>query len=577
MKFTAKVILLALIAVFSGKAICAQELGNLYLEVLDPKAEVVPNGLVRLLTTDGKVLVSKSIETERLTTFREIQVGDILIEVTVPGFETLLKKFELEKGENPLTISLKIKKVEVEVTIEQSKIDRRLSEAFGGRLSRSEIDSLPEEPQDIAKELKKRYGNDLLIRVNGFLGGRIPPKKAIQSIHVSRSSFDAEYHELGNPSLNIVTKTSVSQFFGLLSVNYENSLFNARNAFEVKKLPHRNSSVSGFFTGPAGKGSSFSFSFYRFFRLQKPNIIALRSKKPINVAAESGTEARSISGEFQTNLGSKHGLRFVFGNDVNNRNNAGIGRFNLAEYGFGYRSNENKVAISSSGVFSNGFSSQFRSKISFNGEKTISNSTGFGIVVADTFNAGGRGYDNESNTDAVEVFETISTGIGRHFIKVGGELHLEARHLKSLDGSNGRFFFTSLQNYLRKEPSSFSVTRGCVDLAFIRSEMALFVQDDFRILKRLQLGVGLRYERQNHISDDNNFSPRLSAAVVLDEKARLVLRSGVGILYERFDSAKIKRVLLNDGKQRKHFIINNPRFPSVTGAGFFCKYTVKRL
>ena len=54
------------------------------------------------------------------------------------------------------------------------------------------------------------------------------------------------------------------------------------------------------------------------------------------------------------------------------------------------------------------------------------------------------------------------------------------------------------------------------------------MQDEYRIAKKMQIGLGLRYETQNHLSDTNNFSPRLSAALVLDENAKFVLRGGAG-------------------------------------------------
>ena len=540
---------------------------TLKLEILDSSSGLITQGDIRLLAEAGALIAAKEISPKQPFVFQNIDRRSIKIEVVSYGFEPFQSELDLKPGINTFTIVLKIKGVKENVEVSESENEKRLNQAFSKYLSREEIDSLPDDPREIEKELKRRYGDDLTIRINGFTGGQIPPKEMIRSIQVNRSSFDAEFHELGTPNINIITKASIPKFIGMAMFDYGNSALNARNAFAREKLPAQNRMFMGFISGPINKKSSFMASYNNFSNSRKENIIVHSPLAGDSVSEVSSTESRTFLGNVNYDIGKHHTFRLDYQNTTTRITNAGVGGFNLLERGFNVKNSVNEIKASFTGTFAKKYSNQFRARYSFNKSESLSNSQNVGVTVSQAFNIGGSGVDNSSGVNKFEAFEMVSFGAGKHVFKFGGEFHLSKREIQSSDGTNGSFFFRSLRDYVLRRPSTYVRTEGTTDLSFDRKDLALFVQDEFRIAKRMQIGLGLRYELQSRLSDRNNFSPRLSAALVLDEKAKFVLRSGAGILYQWHTDENIQRILSNDGSQRSQIVILNPGFPAPDSGG----------
>ena len=61
------------------------------------------------------------------------------------------------------------------------------SDRFSNVLLEGQIDALPDDPDEMEKVLKEMAGPGATIRVDGFRGGRLPPKSQIRSIRFSRA------------------------------------------------------------------------------------------------------------------------------------------------------------------------------------------------------------------------------------------------------------------------------------------------------------------------------------------------------------------------------------------------------
>jgi formamidopyrimidine-DNA glycosylase len=197
-------IFLILILLCFATSVFAIQISTLEIRIVDQTGDLIANSTVRLKREEKLVEeIEKAKSGEVIFSLKHH--GKYLLEVEAVGFKPKSQETEIKAAKNNLTIVLELNEIIENVKIEKDQQEKNVDEAFSGFLTRNEIESLPDSPEEIEKELKRRYGEDTIIRVNGFTG-KIPTKSQISSIKVSQSSFDAENHELGFNYVDIFTK-----------------------------------------------------------------------------------------------------------------------------------------------------------------------------------------------------------------------------------------------------------------------------------------------------------------------------------------------------------------------------------
>ena len=125
-----------------------------------------------------------------------------------------MRDVRLRPGENRREVKLAIAKLAETVDVGRDPRERASdprSDAFATVLGQAQIDELPDDPDEMEQVLKDMAGPGAVLRVNGFRGGRLPPKDQIQQIRFRRNMFAADTHEAGFVSVDITTKPGTRQ------------------------------------------------------------------------------------------------------------------------------------------------------------------------------------------------------------------------------------------------------------------------------------------------------------------------------------------------------------------------------
>ncbi|MGI8469687.1 MAG: hypothetical protein ACR2N3_14680 [Pyrinomonadaceae bacterium] len=545
-----------------------QEETSLQIILTDQESALVTQAIIKLKTNDGKSI--REINAKRSQDFilGTVKEGEYALEIQAVGFKSLTKNIEIRRGRNVLNIKLEISEIKVDVEVSPEVLERRFEEAFTRNLTVEEIEALPNNPNEIEAELKRKYGDDILIRVNGFTGGRLPPKEMIASIKVIRSSFDAEFHQIGQTIVDVKTKAGLPKIFGFFAFNFNDAAMNARNAFAPERLPARNKFLIAFLGGPIiKKKTSFIASLFAIDSFEKNNIIAVAPDRIIENKAKSGSRIFVPSIGIDHNLSKNHTLHLNYEMEKFDLTNAGVGGFNLPETGYSSKSANHRIRISESGTIRKTYVNEFRLELLESKNSLIPNTRAVSIIVLNAFTAGGAGVDNNSRERRLDLVDNLLFDRGKHSVKIGGEIELERQKSFSANGINGSFTFTSLADYLNNRPATFTRRQGTSRISLNQAQIALYAQDDIRLYRNFQIGLGLRYERQNNLKDSNNFSPRLSFIYSPSREGKIVFRVGAGVFYNWFDTQNLATILNSDGRQASDLIIRNPGYPNAFAGG----------
>ena len=141
---------------------------------------------------------------------------------------------------------------------------------------------------------------------------------------------------------------------------------------------------------------------------------------------------------------------------------------------------------------------------------------------------------------------------------------------------------------------NFNQGLGVLGLTMKTTDFNFFVQDDWRVMPRLTLNLGLRYEFQknptniaarinaalpqtaNKVDDKNNWGPRLGFAWDVKGDGKMSLRGGYGIYYGRVINSTVYNSLINTGvgvdvAQRQVTLTASnaaaPSYPNLLSAG----------
>jgi hypothetical protein len=490
------------------------------------------------------------------------------VKATAESFRTITTPFNVRRGENRTTLRLALATIEQTVVVQDQDAAGRRDNGFTQTLSQDQIDALPDDPDEMADELMRMAGPGAQIFVNGFRGGRMPPKDQIQQIRFHTNSFSAEYHDAGQIRIEVITKPGMGGWRGQTNFGFRDESLNARNYFADAKGAEQMRRYMVNFQGPIAKGkTSLSVSFDGNSSYDSRTINALSpSGGSISALAETPSAAINFMTRVEHLTGAASQLQLEYSRRQNDRDNLGVGDFDLPERAYSTDNSTDTFRVRSTNVIGKKIFSEFRFSLIDSTLSTASLSTLPAVRVNEAFNAGGAGQLGDRHAREVELAQNVDFTIGRKHSMRAGVL-FETGWWDSNQRSNafGNYTFTSLEAFNAGLPSTYSIRTGDPLVDYSQVKAGWFVQDDFRPAKTLQMSVGLRQEVQTQVDSKWHFAPR--AAITWNVSRKTTVRGGYGIFYDWYDAGIYEQTIRVDGNHQVDVIVQNPGFPAIEGGG----------
>jgi hypothetical protein len=590
--------------------------------VLDPSGAAVPSAVVAIKGTDtGLARVVKS-DTDGRFQAPLLQPGVYEISTSANGFATLVSRgYQLTLGQVLVADQrLKVASAAETVSIDaEAPVVETANSQPAALVNSAQVSNLPlngrrfldlaqltpgvmVEPERGQISFAGSRGINSSINIDGanfnepFFGGQaggeransayVVSQAAVSQFQVVRGTFDAEYGRTTGGSVNVITKSGTNDYHGEVFDYLRLANVSPTTAFGDRVTDFRNQ-FGGAFGGPIIKDKLFFFGVYDGQREHQPLTIRFNSTAGLPQSYlsqqgvfESNNNIYTFLGKADWQVSAKNRISFRYSQSGDNANN---GTFTGVQTGTldnnGTEQDYTKAGvINATSVITPGLLNEFRFQYRNENRPRVNNGEGMDFVnkagpqtqVTGCCYFGGVSYLPIPVTDSTLQLSNSTTWIhGGHTVKFGVDIN--RYHYNEIFRGNWRgvYIFNSLQKFLDTinkvsgaVPDQFRIFYG--DGMFDESlkNPAAFLQDTWKISKRVTLSMGLRYEatfmpqppRPNPglaytsqvPNDTKQWQPRLGLAVDLTGDGKTVLRAGAGayfastpglLLFQAFNSA----------------------------------------
>ena len=625
----------------AGSASAQQSLGTLRGTVRDELGGVIVGAVVTASDAAG---VEKTATTDEQGNyaFSGLPPGRYTVRINQEGFASYENLgVEVQAGRtDPLDIILTvaIEQEEVTVTAEAPVGTEPESQAGAVVLRGEDLDALPDDPDDLSEALQALAGpgagsseEGAQIYVDGFTGGRLPPKESIREVRVNRNPFSAEYDRLGYGRVEIFTKPGTDRFRGQAFFNFNDESLNARSPFAATRAPYQARRYGGNISGPlSAKRASFFLDFERRETDDNDIVRAVILDPALNPVAFNQTvlspDRRTTFGprlDYQINPANTLVARYTF--ESTTRENEGVGDFNLASRAFDVENTQHTLQLTETAIINQRVINETRFQYERNRRRQAGGTLAPTVRVLEAFTGGGAQVGlSAADEDEFELQNYTSWTVGNHSLKAGARLRYDRLRDISQQNFSGTFTFgggqvpvldaagavvtdasgnpvltqiTSLERYRRTllfsapncggagqfpclsqaeirarggGPTQFSISGGDPEVSVSYLDFSPFIQDDWRVRPNLTLSAGLRYEAQNRISSNFDFAPRVAFAwspAADPRNQRTVVRGGFGIFFQRFGQNLILQADRTTGGSQQ-FVITDTTSPVLNQSVF---------
>src|SRR5947209_8736364 len=544
-----RILSLALVLSLSLTAFAQQQSGSLRGQIADEFGGLIIGATVTLIDATGGQKTAQT-NNQGVYTFDNLAPGKYALNATAAGFAVYDNPdVEITAGKRQaldIKLSVTLEKQEVTVSSEAPVSTEADNNASALVIKGTDLDALPDDPDDLAAALQALAGpaagpNGGQIFIDGFTGGRIPPKESIREIRINQNPFSAEFDRLGFGRIEILTKPGTDKMRGQASFSFTDESLNSRNPYAPTKAPYQARNFGANLSGPIiQKKASFFLDFEK--RDSDDNSIInaafvdpttfVDTRINRNIIVPRRHTEFSPRLDYQLNAKNTIVARYSF--ERNRQSNLGTNEFALdVDPFFGGGSNAGPARNTTNRLELQNYTSFTHKQHSLKAGLRIRS-----VSISDF---------TEQNFNGTYTFAGLQPVVS----PVDGSVVVPA--INSLD--QYRFFREGVAGFL---PSQLSITGGNPLASVKQTDYGVFIQDDWRARPNLTLSGGLRYENQTNIHSNFNFAPRLSFAWspgAAGRQPKTVLRGGFGVFYDRAAESLTLAANRFNGTNQQRFIV----------------------
>ncbi|HKP87672.1 MAG TPA: carboxypeptidase-like regulatory domain-containing protein, partial [Blastocatellia bacterium] len=316
---------LLIVVIMATSQIAAQTRGpvesTLRVVVLDPSGAAVAAAGVQLKKGGNKEMATETNERGE-SLFARLAPGEYVIRVEAAGFAPHEShKVTLKAGSNRLEVRLTVAGVKEEVIVKQDEREKATDprgSAFTNVLTEDQIAALPDDPDEFEAAIRSMAGPGAPLRVNGFRGGKLPPKSQIRQIRFRMNPYAAENHEADFVSIDVYTKPGIDSWHSSLNFGFRDESLNARNAFAPARGPEQHRRYGFSLDGPLWRNhTSLFLSADGFSSYDSKTIVAAVPEGSFNGLARRPSRTLNASARLEHILTKSHTLHAEYQRNAN--------------------------------------------------------------------------------------------------------------------------------------------------------------------------------------------------------------------------------------------------------------------
>lgn len=599
--------------------------------VYDPDGRVVQGATVKLLSRDTNQMLEATTDDRGRYRLLYVQVGAYRLIVAAPGFANAEVGLTLTIGQVldvPLRLTTATASESVSVTGQAPVVDAARTQV-SDTIKPLEIDTLPLNGRnylDLAllvpnvsrtnTRTNDRFAETLAVPGTGIsvagqrnlsntfvvdglsanddaadLAGTYYAQEVIREFQIVTSGANAEFGRASAGSINIVTQSGTNQRRGRAYGFFRDDALDGRNPLAVAKDPLTQRQYGLSFGGPLVRDRAFGFANVERTQQNRTGIVTISAAHvaAINAALDAAGYGgpRISTGPFPTgytttnifgradhraNAGSRLELRYSL-YDMGSPNARGVGGLSDVSRGARLDDTDQTPAVSLLSLLGPSVINEARVQYTRSRLATpVNDSAGPAVTVSGAANFGtSTGSPTARDLDVFQAADTLTVQRGPHLFKAGTDVLYNRVTIDFPGALQGTYTFQSVANLQRGAYVQFQQAFGAPSLFQSNPNLALFVQDEWRLRPAVTLNAGLRYDLQWLPSpvqlDANNVSPRAGVAWA-PGSGKTVVRASGGVYFDRIPLRATSNALQRDGIHYKIAVLSfgqggAPVFPNV--------------